>query len=82
LIFLTSPADACHIYRVWHYPKSQKCFTALAHGSALHQHLSALPPERIDIPLPALDWIDCPPGDERMRGIALMRDLRDGPAQR
>jgi uncharacterized protein YciW len=94
IVGVSEPADACHIYRVWHYPKPQRCFTALApeqirnrgqRVSALHQHVSALvnvPQERIEIPLPALDWINCPPGDERMRGIAFLRALGDGPAQR
>ena len=71
MIFLATPADACHIYRVWHYPKPQKCFTALARQPKRLE-------SRIEIPLPALDWIDCPPGDERMRGIALLRDLKEG----
>jgi hypothetical protein len=77
LIFLATPADA-HCYRIWHYLKPQRCFTALA---PLHRTvLSRLRTE--EIPLPDLNWIDCPLGDERLRGIALLRDLKDVPAQR
>ena len=30
-VLAVSPATArCHIFSVWHYPKPQRCFTALA----------------------------------------------------
>ena len=89
ILLLASPAEA-HCYRVWHYPKPQRCFTALApepirnrgqRVSALHQHVSALvsvAPERIEIPLPALNWDICPDGDERLQGIARLRALSEG----
>jgi len=89
ILLLASPAEA-HCYRVWHYPKPQRCFTALApepirnrgqRVSELHQHVSALvsvAPERIEIPLPALNWDICPDGDERLQGIARLRALSEG----
>jgi len=70
---LATPADACHIYRVWHYHKPQRCFTALAP----HPQRTSSLPERIMIPLPDLNWVECPPGDERLRGIAFLRALED-----
>src|SRR5580698_339854 len=82
LTLLATPADACHIYRVWHYPKPQRCFTALAPPNIMrrsHNVLTALP-ERIEISLPTLEWIDCPSGDERLLGIAKLRALEDVPA--
>jgi hypothetical protein len=88
----TSPAFAhCHIFSVWHYPKPQRCFTALApeqirnrgrRVSALHQLPSVsaqLPPERIEISLPAIEFIPCPDGDERFQGIAKLHALMDAP---
>jgi hypothetical protein len=72
ILLLATPAEA-HCYRIWHYPNPQRCFTALA---------PALPPERERIALPTLEWIECPPGDERMWGIAKLRALGDVPASR
>jgi hypothetical protein len=73
---LTTPAEA-HCYRIWNYPKPQRCFTALA-PRILPRFVNqpVLPPERIAIPLPTLEWIECPPGDERMWGIAKLRALQ------
>ena len=87
-ITLLSPNPAvakCHLFSVWHYPKPQRCFTALA---SLHHALSDAKPasrnhetsrERIDIPMPDLHWIDCPDGDERFQGIAKLHALMDAP---
>jgi hypothetical protein len=74
---LASPAEAarCHIYRVWHYPKPQRCFTAYAPVPRRHPVSRETPPERIEILLPALDWNVCPDGDERLQGIAKLRAL-------
>ena len=93
ILLLATPAEA-HCYRIWRYPKPQRCFTALApepirnrgqRVSVLHQHVSAsasLPPERIGT-LPSLDsFVPCPDGDERLRGIAFLRALGDVPASR
>ena len=83
LLLLTTPADA-HCYHIWHYPKPQKCFTALAPEQIRKRSshptigVTGVTPERImDLPLPALNWIECPPGDERMFGIAKLRALED-----
>jgi hypothetical protein len=35
--------------------------------------------ERIEIPLPALDFEPAPDGDERLRGIAILRELLSAP---
>ena len=79
----------CHIYRVWHYPKPQRCFTAMAllpksNRYAQHEAKPAsLPPEtsreQIDIPVPPLDFAACPEGGERMVGIAKLHALYDAP---
>jgi hypothetical protein len=92
LVIWPNPAAAkCHLFSVWHYPKPQRCFTALApeqirnrgrHVSALHQFPSAsvqLPPERIEILLPAVEFVPCPDGDERFQGIAKLHALMDAP---
>jgi hypothetical protein len=68
---------------VWHYPKPQRCFTALAplpHRTRSFRKETGLLPERIEIPLPDLIWADCPSGDERLLGIARLRALEDVPA--
>src|SRR5579864_1761885 len=81
ILLLATPADAhCHIYRVWHYPKPQRCFTALA-PLPVTKHASRPPEtfhERIDIPLPELEWDVCPDGDDRLLGIAKLRALGNG----
>lgn len=74
------PAEArCHIFRVWHYPKPQRCFVALANHSTIRP--IRLNPEtfheRIDIPVPDLEFTPCPDGDERLIGIARLRALED-----
>jgi hypothetical protein len=83
-----SPAFAhCHIYRVWHYPKPQRCFTALAPPRHIPEKLarreagfasvneSAPFRERIDIPVPDIDFSPCPEGDEKLLRIAKLRAL-------
>ena len=84
----SSPTFAhCHIYRVWHYPKPQRCFTALAPFHA-KQGLSVAKPasriletsqERIDIAIPPIDFMPCPDGNERLQGIAKLHALMDAP---
>jgi hypothetical protein len=81
------PAFAhCHIYRVWHYPKPQRCFTALAPFHV--KRLSDAKPdlriyetfrERIDIAIPSMDFVPCPEGDERFQGIAKLHAIMDAP---
>jgi hypothetical protein len=86
LTLITAPANA-HCYRIWHYLKPQRCYTALAPEQIRNRgrHVSALaslPPERIDITLPPLDWVECPPAEERLVGIAKLRALSEVSAQR
>ena len=85
----TAKSEAhCHIYRVWHFHKPQRCFTALAKRpvAELSPELSTKPErkvpnqERIDIPVPSLDFNACPEGDGRLVGIAKLRALEDVPA--
>ena len=73
----SSPVSAhCHIFRVWHYPKPQKCFPALAPIAPIWVLRTATPDsrvpetshERINIPLPSLDFEICPDGDDRFQG--------------
>jgi hypothetical protein len=78
ILLLATPAEA-HCYRIWHYPKPQRCFTTLAPAKPA----SRIPETfRERITLPALDWVECPPANERLRGIAFLRALRDVPASR
>ena len=77
---MATPAAAhCHIYSRWYYPHPQRCFTALAPlPQKSVKPASRIPEtsrERIEIPLPALDWDICPDGDERLMGIAKLRAL-------
>jgi hypothetical protein len=81
--FSPSPAAAkCHLFSVWHYPKPQKCFTALA---LFHMKQDLKPAsrsletfqERIEIILPPLEFTPCPDGDERFQGIAKLHALMD-----
>jgi hypothetical protein len=78
-VLIATPAAAkCHIYSVWHYPKPQKCFTALAPRISSHfVNQPVTPPERIEIILPAVDFVPCPEGDERFQGIAKLHALMD-----
>jgi hypothetical protein len=81
----------CHIFRVWHYPKPQRCFTAYAparhvsretarrEAGFLPTNIQSISPERIDIMMPPLDFAPCPEGDERLQGIAKLHALYDAP---
>jgi hypothetical protein len=83
------PAEA-RCFTVWHYPWKQPChvrFVYVPQPGPL-QYRAPLPPqprpepepERIEILLPLLSddqW--APDGDDHLRGIALLRALRDGP---
>ena len=79
----------CHIFRVWHYPKPQRCFTAYAPRPLPHvkhaafegqtQERIVTKPERIDIMMPSMDFVACPEGDERLQGIAKLHALYDAP---
>jgi hypothetical protein len=79
--FSPSPAAAkCHLFAVWHYPKPQKCFTALAPrpiSREIARREAGFVPERIEIILPAIDFVPCPDGDERFQGIAKLHALMD-----
>jgi hypothetical protein len=46
----------------------------------IRQRTRTVLPERIEISLPTLEWIECPPADERLTGIAKLRALEDVPA--
>lgn len=72
----TSMTEA-HCYKIWKFPKQQRCFTALVQGqkSTGKVEKSGTVREQIDIPVPLLDFAVCPEGDERMLGIARIRDL-------
>jgi hypothetical protein len=75
----SSPVLAkCHIFHIWHYPKPQRCFTALApfHAKPVLRSLETSQ-ERIEITIPSMDFVPCPDGDERLLGIARLRALED-----
>ncbi len=82
-VLAASPASAkCHLFSVWHYPKPQRCFTALAPEPRMAIHLRPNPAtnqeqseEQTEIPVILLPFEPAPDGDERLRGIALLRDL-------
>ena len=84
-VLAVTPASAkCHIFSVWHYPKPQRCFTALAAFHAKHAFVGQTTEreepnqERIEIPLPKLDDITWgEPGPDELRAIALLRALYD-----
>ena len=86
-VLAASPATAkCHLFSVWRFPFPQRCFTALAPEPRMAIHLRPNPPERtvpnqeqIEIPVILLPFEPAPDGDERLRGIALLRDLMSVP---
>lgn len=75
ILTISSPSEG-HCYSRWYYPKPQHCFVAFAHGPQKQPVPVLFPPERIKIELPLLDFQFCPEGDERLRGIALLRGLQ------
>jgi hypothetical protein len=76
-----NPAAAkCHLFSVWHYPFKQRCFLALAPRPVSHETArreAGFAPERIEIILPAVEFVPCPEGDERFQGIAKLHALMD-----
>jgi hypothetical protein len=76
----TSICEArCHVFRVWRYPRPQRCFTALALHVKPASRVSGTSHEQIiDIPIPALDFDAGPDPDERLQGIAKLRGLDNG----
>ena len=84
-MLLVSSEASAHCFRVWHYPKPQRCFTALAPLPRIHirpnpPQLTTPNQERIEIPLPALTFESAPDGDDYMHGIAHLRDLMSVPS--
>ena len=76
----------CHIFRVWHYSKPQRCFTALAPLPVFHMKQTDAKPasrvpetfqQRIEIPIPDMLFEAAPDGDERLQGIAKLHALMD-----
>jgi hypothetical protein len=77
VLLAATPAQA-RCFAIWHYKFPQHC-RAEAYAALPHRNHRVVPPERKeDIPLPNLDWIACPQGDERLEGIAKLRLLMDG----
>jgi hypothetical protein len=89
-----APAQAakCHIYSIWHYKKPQRCFTAYANKPVFsyakpasrvpgtsQERIDPVREQRIEIPIPDMNWTPCPDADERWLGIAKLRALGDGP---
>ena len=81
----TSTTSEARCYSIWRYPKPQHCglVDRTRHFSALVALAYAKPALRIpetfheqiiEVPIPPLDFDACPEGDERMRGIALLRE--------
>ena len=73
----------CHLHRIWHYKFPQRCFTALAPKRFVSdvKPFSREPEtsreQIIEIVIPPLNFDVCPEGDERLKGIALMREKLD-----
>jgi hypothetical protein len=77
-------------FKIWHYNKPQRCFTALAprrqeagffrkEAGLVHEAQKANPPnhEQNEIPELPLSFEPAPDGDDYMRGIAQLRALMD-----
>jgi hypothetical protein len=85
IVVVASPAQACRLHSIWHYPFRQRCPAQAA------RYVARVPPppphrpstllEKIDvaIPLPGLDVIDWGrPADEQTVGHVLMRAKLEG----
>jgi hypothetical protein len=74
---LTAEAAGCHHYHYWAFRYPQRCRVIALAPDIMRRRVVRPPPspERIAIPLPSLDWIECPEGDSRLRGVALLREL-------
>ena len=81
----------CHIFKVWHYPKPQRCFTAYAPARHVSRetarreagfaptNIQSISQQRIEIPIPDMLFEAAPEGDERLQGIAKLHALYDAP---
>jgi hypothetical protein len=81
ILTISNPSEAaCHHYRYWAFNFSQHCRAVAYVQERVSRHPLPLIHERIEIPLPSLENIDWGlKGDDRWRGIALLRALSDGP---
>jgi hypothetical protein len=85
LIAASAPTEA-HCYKIWKYHTPQMCGQGrnaykVWRVSALPQRVSAsvnvAPEQKVIVPtLEVIDWGE--PGDERFKGIVLLRALGDG----
>jgi hypothetical protein len=80
ILLLATPASAkCHHYSHWAFNYPQRCHVmALAPATKplrFRNEPLLLPPERITLPdMVDIQW--APDGDEHLRGLALLRALR------
>ena len=93
ILLLATPAEACHKFSRWHYPWPQRCevFHVKQKGGVAFARTERPKYPRIEKApgavasvtggaLPSLEVIDWgASGDDRLRGIALLRDLNDSP---
>lgn len=69
-----SSASACHRYVVWKYPWPQSCGVVkkLVRGvSTSHMAIATISP--MTLPLPSMEWMECPQGGESLERIAGLR---------
>jgi hypothetical protein len=85
-----APTQACRLHTIWRYPWPQRCSGITFHRQPERLETPeriAPKPERIAIPEPPItrcdefcvgwpsaEFVPCPEGDERLRGIALLRE--------
>jgi hypothetical protein len=78
-VVLASPAQACRLHSVWHYPWKQRCPVVAFARLPPHERPALLQRIEVTIPLPRLDdieWGDR--ADEQTLGRVLLRAKLDG----
>ena len=91
ILLLATPVEACHKFSRWHYPWPQRCAVfvkqegGVAPARTEHPRLpkfekapgAVAPVTGGALPTLEIDW--GAPGDDRLRGIAILRALNDSP---
>src|SRR5579864_3583231 len=70
-ILLSTPASACKLHKVWHYPYPQKCYTALAPHNYYHPSSRIV---KVDVPQTSREIPSLPgPSEKDLRQEAMER---------